>query len=363
MAATIRDVALKAGTSVAAASHTLTGKSGGSIRVGDATRVRIQRAAHELGYVPHPIARSLATGKTHVLGLVLPYSNAFVDQNPFCTHVMHGVFQAAIGEHYNVMLFTAWGDDTPGSRRMLESSQRVDGVILVLPDPNSRIVADCQKRRIPCVAVVSPPIDGLMTVNADDFSGGYIGTRRLIELGHRKIAFLLGSDEVSTSRPRFEGYLQALRESGIRPDPRYQVASGMDSRLGYKSMTGLLELAPGERPSAVFAINDLCASGAMLAIQDAGLRVPDDIAVVGYDDTEFCESTRPMLTSVRMSIDELGLTAVRRLVDTIEGRPVGMADTVLPVTLTIRQSCGGESRRRTSNGSASARRLEIIQEQ
>lgn len=339
MPVTIRDVAQKAGTSVAAASSALSGRRG-SIRVGEATRQRIVAVAEELGYVPNPIAKSLATGRTRTLGLVLPYPNAFIDQNPFCTHVMHGVFQAAIADKYNLMLFTAWAEHHAPPA---EFGQRADGLILVLPPSDDPLVAYCRERNVPSVAVVADPASGLPTVNSDDREGGYVGTKHLLDLGHRRIGFLGGVAEISTSEPRRAGYLRALADHGIAPEPRLMVAAGFDARYGHAAMLDLLSLPRRLRPTAVFAVNDLCANGAISAIREAGLRIPEDIAVVGYDDTEFCDTTRPTLTSVHMSVDELGSTAVRRLVRLIDGEDDGPTELILPVSLTIRDSCGARA--------------------
>ncbi|MCW5941974.1 MAG: LacI family DNA-binding transcriptional regulator [Fimbriimonadaceae bacterium] len=324
---------------MATASSALNGRRG-SIRMAEATRQRIVAAAKELGYVPNPIAKSLATGKTRTLGLVLPYADAFIDQNPFCTHVMHGVFQAAIADKYNLMLYTAWADH---HEPPIGFGQHADGLILVLPPLDEPLIAHCREREVPCVAVVADPRIGVPTVNSDDREGGYLGTKHLLDLGHRRIGLLGGAREVSTSEPRRAGYLRALADSGIAPDPRLMASAGFDARFGHAAMLELLSLPLRLRPTAVFAVNDLCANGAMLAIREAGLRVPEDIAVVGYDDTEFCDTTRPTLTSVRMSVDELGSTAVRRLVRRINGQDEQDGEVVLPVSLTIRNSCGARA--------------------
>jgi DNA-binding LacI/PurR family transcriptional regulator len=340
MAVTIRDVAKRSATSVASVSYVLSGRTGGSIRVGEGARERILAAAQELGFSPNPIARSLATGRTRSLGLVFPYADAFIDQNPFCVHVMNGVLKAVIEENYNVMLFTARMSDHEGVVHALDGLHRVDGILLVCPDLNGPVVEACQTRKIPGVAVVSPMIPGFHTVNADDETGGYIGTKHLLDLGHRRIGFLAGSETISTSAMRHAGYVRAMNESGFGVDPELVVQSSFNSRSGLDAMQKLLGLSEERRPTAVLACNDLCASGAILAIQSAGLHVPDDIAVVGYDDTEFCQTIRPTLTSVRMCIDELGVAAVKRLVAILDDQPYEGTDVVLPVSLATRQSSG-----------------------
>jgi LacI family transcriptional regulator len=333
MAVTLRDVAKLAGTSVAAASHTLNGRRSGSIRVGAETKDRILKAAEQLGYQANPIARSLATGKSHSIGLVLPYPDAIIDQNPFCTHVTHAIFERAIENEYNVMIFAA---GVHGH----EAVSRVDGLIFVLPARYSPLLNDCVRRGLPCVAAVATPVPNVHTINVDDESGAYLATRHLIDLGHTRIGLLEGCPTVCTSRVRTAGYLQALRDAGISRDDRLIVKSGFDARFGYEAMNELLQTIGEDRPTAVFACNDLCAAGAISAIREAGLSIPDDIAVIGYDDTEFCETTRPTLTSINMRLDQLGHAAFDRLIDVMEGNPIDEMDVLLPVSLTIRQSCG-----------------------
>jgi len=337
----MRDVAARTGTSVATVSATLNGKDSGSIRVGVETRRRILQVAAEMGYVPNEIARSLATGKTGVIGLVLPYAEAFADQNPFCNHIMHGVFQAAIEAKLNVMLFTAWQegqavDPTPWIAR-------VDGVVAVMPTAAGSLVRTCRDRGLPITAVVAESVDDGYFVNSDDELGGYLATRHLLQLGHRRVALLSDAPSNPTSRPRRLGYLRAFEEAGIDVSPEVMVLAGSEQTGGKRGCNLLLALPQAKRPTAIVAANDLCAAGAISAIKDAGLRVPHDIAIVGYDDTEFAANTRPALTSVQMRIDELGAAAVRQLGLLIAGNEPVQSNVILPVTLTIRESCGASS--------------------
>ncbi len=336
---TIRDVARLAGTSVAAASAGLNGTAGRTIRISEATRARIAAAAAQLGYVGNPIAKSLATGRTRVLGVMLPYADAFVDQNPFCMQVLFGVMREAVAHHYNAMLYTAVGG-RPEEQAASMADSRVDGLVLVMPEVDGKLVARCERNKVPFVAVLHPPRPGLWTVNADDFGGGLLAARHLVGLGHQRIAHLRGNGEVSTSRPRFEGFLAGLAEAGVVADPRYMVSASFDWRGGLAATRSLLALPSTERPTAIFAANDLCAQGALYALAEAGLSAPEDMAVVGYDDTPYAAMTHPALTSVNMHIAEMGALAARMLIARCEGAVVEDAQPVLPVSLTVRQSCG-----------------------
>jgi len=335
---TLKDVAREAGTSVAAVSATLNGKNTGSTRIGEPTRQRIIDAAAALGYVPNPIARSLSTGRTGVLGLVFPYVDAFIDRNPFCSMVMNGVFTEAIADSYNLMLYTvrdgAW---TTGHK----IDPRVDGLVMALPAADDPMLLQCAESHLPCVAVVSPQrSDTVMTVNADDLAGGRLATKHLASLGHRRIMMLHGGDGVSTNAPRLAGYRSALSEAGLPYDEALVVKAGFDWKPAFNAMNEVLDRPRASWPTAIFAVNDLCAAGAIKAIEGRGLKVPEDFAIVGFDDTWFATTVQPALTSVRMPIKEMGALAVRMLASEVAGTPPETRNEVFSVSLTIRSSCG-----------------------
>ncbi|MCS6859211.1 MAG: LacI family transcriptional regulator [Abditibacteriales bacterium] len=346
MAATIRDVAKLAGTSVSAASAVLNGSGRGVIRVGPETRRRIEAAAEQLGYMPNPIAQSLVTRRTGVLGLIFPYSSAFIDRNPFCTQVMAGVFEEVVHAKYNLMLYTAIGDEWNAADENALIDPRVDGLILVIPAPHSPVIARCMRERRPYVALVyEPDAEEVYAVNADEFTGGRLATEHLIRLGHRRIAHLRGDPGVASTAPRERGYIAALEAAGMPPAAALIVPAGFDWKEGYEAMKRLLELPSSQRPTAVFAANDLCAEGALRALRERGLRVPEDMAVVGYDDTWFATMTQPPLTSVHMPLYEMSQRATQMLIAQVEGNDVAVRQPVLPVSLTVRESCGAQSAR------------------
>lgn len=342
MAVTIKEVAKLAGTSTAAVSAALNGTRSKNIRVSQGTRERIYAAAAQLGYLSNPVARSLATGKSKVLGLMLPYVEAFTDHNPFCAQVTNGIMSEMVRCHYNLMLYTG-ASVTNGSDAAMMVDSRVDGLILVLPPADSALFLKCESRHIPYVSVIREPIEGTLSVNADDFSGGKLATSHLARLGHKQIAHLLGDEGVATTKPRLNGYLRALEEAGLPADHNNVLKAGFDWRGGYAATKELLSRPASKRPTAIFAANDLCAEGAMRAIREEGYSIPGDIAIVGYDDTWFASMTQPSLTSVRMPIEEMGALAVQLLVDCVEGRHCSDPLPVLPVSLTVRASCGSRS--------------------
>ena len=338
MAVTLKDVALRAGTSPAAVSATLNGTLGKSTRVGKETRERILAAAAELGYVSNPIAKSLATGRTGVLGLMLPYHSSFLEHDPFITNVMNGLLAEAVRQRYNVMLYTATSEEEGDSAATMVDS-RVDGVVLVIPPSGSPIFENCARRGIAVVSVLKQPESPEeYVVNSNDYDGGRLATQHLIDLGHRRIAHISGNEQVTTTPVRRQGYLDAMTEAGLDPDPSLLIHGGFSRDGGAAATRRLLELP--QRPTAVFCANDLCAHGAIQTAIGAGLRVPDDLAVVGYDDTWYSTMTQPPLTTVNMAIEAMGARAARLLIAQVEGGSTTERQPVLPVSLTVRESCG-----------------------
>lgn len=345
MAVTLKDVARVANTSIAAASTTLNGSSGKNTRVSQETRQRILDAATQLGYVSNPIAKSLATGKTGVLGLMLPYEDAFVDQNPFCSSIIAGILHESFARGFRIMLYPIISSMT-AQEAAAQIDSRVDGLAVVMPPADSPVFARSALVGIPVAAAVCERAPGHICVNSDDEMGGRIATEHLIGLGHRRIAHLVGHSTVSTTVPRRAGYRSALAAAGIEHDPRLEIVTGFDRIDSYLRVQQFLATCPPEeRPTAIFACNDLAAVGAMQALAEVGLSVPDDVAVVGYDDTSFSTFSKPPLTSVRMEIENIGVMCVRLLVDAITGKEIADRNPVLPVSLTVRHSCGAASRR------------------
>lgn len=337
--ATLRDIAKHAKTSVSTVAAVLNGVGKQNIRVSQSTRDRVLAAASEQGYTPNLVARSLVTGKTHTLGLVFPYSGAYVDHNPFSMQIMSGVLEEAVRSKYNLMLHTAVGDNWNAFDENALTDSRVDGLILTLPHPNSSVIESPVNDCVRLVAIVYAPLSKeVCAVNSDDYSGGKLAVQHLIGLGHRKIAHLSGNPVVATTLPRIQGYMDALEEASISFDSALLLSAGFSWRDGYTGMEQLLELPISQQPTAVFAANDLCADGVLKLLHERRFRIPQDIAVVGYDDTWFATMTRPALTSVHMPIYEMGLLATQMLIALVEGRELPEWQPVLPVSLTIRES-------------------------
>ncbi len=344
--ATIRDVAKRAGASVSAVSAVLNGGGTQSIRVGAETSARIRDVARQLGYRTNPVARSLVTGRSGAMGLVFPYSSAFIEDNTFSTSVISSVLTTAVNHRWNLMLHTATGDDWNAADSGELIDPRVDGLLLVMPTPHSPLISRCLRERFPCVALVyAPENDEIYAVNSNDHAGGYMATRHLIQLGHRRIAHLEGTPTVATSAPRRQGYRDALEEAGIEIDPSLIHRADFVRHGGYDAMKTLLERPTSQWPTAVFASNDLSAEGAIEAVLESGLRIPQDIAFVGYDDSWRAALLNPPLTSIKMPIYEMGVQATEMLIALIASKEITQRQPVLPISLSVRESCGAQALR------------------
>lgn len=309
----IREVAEQAGVSLGTVSNVLNRPE----MVAEATRQRVEKVIKELGFVRNASAHQLRAGHSHYLGLVV------LDvTNPFFTEVARGVEDAANAAGYIVILCNS--DSSPGKEnrylRVLEE-QRPAG-ILITPVQND--VSYLQHLRQQGIAVVLldrlSRARGLCSVAVDDVLGGALATRHLLELGHRRIAFVSGPLTMRQCAERRQGMRRATREAGLDPDKVTSeiAATAQNAAAGEQCVETLLQQEP--RPTAVFCANDLLALGLMRGLHQRGIRVPDDIALVGYDDVEFASVLSPALTSIRQPKYELGRAAAELLLDEIESK-------------------------------------------
>jgi len=302
---TIRDVARAAGVSVATVSKVINGRDG----IADATSARVLGVVAELGYESSLIATSMRRRRTNVIGVLV------AEFEPFALQLLRGVSSALQGTDYDILAYAgsvSAGDHSGWERRSLSrlGGTLIDGAIIVTPT-----VA------LPETSVATVAIDphagpaGPATVDTDNLGGARAITEHLIALGHRRIAHIRGRVDLESARRREEGYRQALTAAGIELDPTLIVDGGYRAATSTPAATALLELP--EPPTAVFAANDLSAIEAIRVARARGLRVPDDLSVVGFDDIP--EAVAADLTTVRQPLHEMGAAAVRILLDMLGG--------------------------------------------
>ena len=328
---TINDIAKRARLSKASVSRALNGKQD----VDPETRKRVLKLAAQMGYVPSASARALSNGRSNCLGLLVPTLTW-----PWILEVLRGVAQEVERSGYSLILYTT--TDGEDSERAFMSqvvpAGAVDGLALVIPFGMLAYIEGLAKGGLPVVVVDDrghyPDLPTVATTNVE---GGRSATAHLIEQGRKRIAMLNGPHDFGCNRDRLEGYKSALKEAGVRFEPRRVTDSDFKEEGGISAMTTLLAADP--RIDAVFVANDVMAFGAMRALRNAGRRVPDDVAVVGFDDIPASAMTHPPLTTVRQPLYEMGRTAASMVMAAIRGESIAKR-TELPTSLVVRESTG-----------------------
>lgn len=329
---TIADVAARAGVSTATVSRVLAGLGGAR----PATRERVRLAARELGYRPSGIARSLKTRTTRTFGLIVTDI-----ENPFFPHLVRAVEDAARAEGYAVLLCNASDDaQREGAYLELLTERRVDGIVIAASSLGLRHRDWLAAAPVPVVLVNgTAPGVSLPSISSDNVRGGRLAAEHLLGLGHRRLGVLTAPARNVDAPDRLLGVREAVAAAGL--DARSVPVAMGDAGVagGERAMQVLLGAAPP--PTGVVAYNDLTAIGALRALRAAGLAVPDDVSIVGFDDVDLAAYVDPPLTTIAQETVEMGRWAVRRLREAIEGRRDGAGDDVqLPVRLEIRGSTG-----------------------
>lgn len=331
MTVTIKEVARLAGVSVATVSRAL--NETGPVR--DDTRERIREIAQRLRYVPHGAARSLITNRTSTVGVLLPDL-----YGEFFSEVIRGIDQTAKRSGYHLLVSSSHSDRAELEAAFRAMHGRVDGLVVMTPDIDAETLESNLPPTLP-VVLLNCRVDGQAydSITVDNYGGAYAVVRHLIELGHRRIALIGGEPRNQDASERLRGYREAMEILGGAWAPEIEFAGNFMERSGYAAAQRILALEP--RPTAVFASNDSMAIGALSALGEAGVRVPADIAVVGFDDIPIARFITPALTSVHVPISELGARGTERLLDAFRaGDSRARRHETLPAHLIVRTSCG-----------------------
>lgn len=333
---TIKDVASLAGVSPMTVSRVING----SDRVSPDTQRRVERAISELGYIPSRLARGLSARKTGTLAVIVPDVS-----NPFFTLIVRAAEDVARRSTYRVILCDTRAD-LAVERDVIEEliAHRVEGIVIApVSDRSKPHLARLARFGVPFV-LIDRTVAGIEcdAVVGESLGGAQRLVEHLIGLGHRRIGLIVETDEVSTARQRRRGYEAALTAAGIALEPALVEVQAPDPGGGFAGMSRLL--ASDEPPSAVFAVNNLVALGAIEAVREAGLEVPDDVALVCFDDIEFASRLYPFLTAMEQPAETFGTLGTQLLLERIQGRgPARDHVVVLPGQLTVRRSCGARA--------------------
>ncbi len=329
--ATIKDVAREAGVSVATVSRVFND----SPLVQEETRRHVQQVAERLRFWPNSVARSLITNRTHAIGVLLPDLHG-----EFFSEVIRGIDLAARREGLHVLLSSSHSDTHELVTTLRSMRGRIDGLIVMAPDVGSAPAIRASSWDCP-VVLLGPggEVPDFDTVAIANFDGAYAVVRHLQGLGHKRIATLTGPADNLDALQRLEGYRAAMREGGVANTRTLELTGDFTEPSGYQGAQAMLRLSP--RPTAVFVANDVMAVGMLGALREAGLHVPRDMAVVGFDDIAISRHLTPPLTTVHVDAYQLGERALHGLVRRNRGEPAtARSHEVLPTWLVVRASCG-----------------------
>jgi LacI family transcriptional regulator len=350
--ANMNDIARIAGVSLGTVSNVLNETA--SVR--EPVRQRVLKAVQAVGYQPSQLARALKRDKTNMIGMIIPDIT-----NPFFPAVVRGAEDVAFSNGYRLVLCNTDNDHSKELVHLNELRTYLPAGLIVIPSNFSDLTAQAEIYRKAGTGVVC--IDRLPkhwsgdSVTADNEAGAYNATRFLIQMKHTKLAAITGPLHLTNAKERLDGFKRAVRESRLRLAPEYIQETTYDKQGGHSKALILLRLVP--RPTAIFAGNDMIALGALLAIREAGLRCPEDVSLMGFDDLDFAEMTNPSLSSVSQSGYQLGTTAATILLDRLGGDKSPPKHLVLPTSLRLRHSVAGPpaaSELNTSTSSSTSQR-------
>jgi LacI family transcriptional regulator len=328
---TLEDIAEKAGVSRATVSRVVNNYP----HITPDVRERVQKVIQESGYRPHKIARSLASKRSGVIGLVIPHTASTILTNPYFLYLIDSITRATNHNDLTLALFLFHStDEQERVAKSIFNTSLLDGVVITADRREHAFVRQLMEHGVPVVFIGKPEPDvDVPYVNVDNENGGYIATSHLIQRGRRRVSAITALDNTAGD-DRYAGYLRALESCGLPFDQSLVADGDFSQESGYLAMQELLKASP----DAVFVASDLMAMGAQRAIRDAGLRVPEDIAMVGFDDLPQAALAEPALTTIRQPINQLGPVAIQLLQEVIEQPHDVVKSRVLPVELVLRVS-------------------------
>jgi DNA-binding LacI/PurR family transcriptional regulator len=307
--------------------------------VSEKTRQKVLAIVDEMGYVPNLAARGLSKARTFIIGLAFPYASGYVFEDPHLLAFMRGVEEIAAESTYNVLLIPARaGERADSSLQRLLRTQYIDGAIIVGLQQMEEAVPLLRRRTFPTVSLGYHDPSGNI-IHADDRKGALQATRHLIALGHKDIGIISAGVSLTALDERLTGYKTGLSEATIQFRPELIRHGDFTEQSGETAAADLVALE--KPPTAIFSFNDRMAIGAIRRLKRTGLRVPEDIAVIGFDDIPAAAMYEPALTTVRQPAFEMGKTAVHVLLGLIEDKDDHVSSAILPSLLVVRDSCGG----------------------
>lgn len=332
MPLTLEDIARLSGVSRSTVSRVINAE----VNVKEMTRRKVQEVINSYNFQPNLAARGLVTGRTNVIGVVIPASVAVVFTDPYFPQLLQGISALCNTRDYSVML---WLAEPEFERRMISRilhNGLVDGVVVASIAMNDPIIESLIESKMPFILIGRHPTEDVNYLDVDNVQSGRKATMHLVRLGYKRIATITGKQSQVAGYDRYQGYVKALQDSDHPVKPELVAEGDFTEESGYKAMQRLLKY----KPDAVFVASDMMAFGAMRALRDANLRIPEDVAVVGFDDIPASSKAIPPLTTVRQAIVQMGSLAVDALINIIETGTKTTQKVIMDTELVVRESCG-----------------------
>lgn len=333
MPITLEDIAKISGYSRSTVSRVINNENG----VSEKTRIAITKIIDENDYQPNLAARGLASGKSKIFGLVISHGINDLFSDSFYSLLMQGVTKACAEKDYSVMLWLSKMLTKEELITKITKNTMLDGLIISSIEYQDPIIDEIINSEIPFVMVgQNSPNKSIHYVDTNNTKSAFQAVNHFIKLGYQRIATITGPTNKIAGRDRLEGYKTALLENNIEIDPELIQLGYFSDLGGYAAMEKLLK----NKPEAVFVASDTMAFGAIRAIKDAGLRIPEDIALIGFDNIPTSADMSPPLTTINQDIQKMGEVAVNMLIDLISKENKEIENIILPAELIIRDSCG-----------------------
>lgn len=336
MPLTLEDIARLSGVSRSTVSRVINDDP----NVKDETRRKVLDIIGNINFQPNLAARGLASGRTNVIGVVIPAGVSVIFTDPYFPILLQSISAVCNTRNYSVML---WLADPEYERRMITRilhNGLVDGVVAAKVLLNDSIIESLMDSKMPFILIGRHPSKDVNFLDVDNELAGRKATMHLIRLGYKRIATITGLKDQVVTLDRYQGYLKALQESEHPVFPELVEEGDFTDEGGYSAMRRLLKY----KPDAVFVASDMMAYGAMRAIREANLRIPDDVALVGFDDIPSSSKTLPPLTTVRQPVAQMGSRAVDILIDLIECKSLSTQKVIMDTELIVRETCGATKR-------------------
>lgn len=348
---TLADVGNLAGVSPSTVSRVVSN----SIPVSPELRAAVERAILQLGYVPNRAARSLATHRSDSIGIVISAPMSLWGSDPFIAQLLYGIAEELSETDIQlILIMVATQRDEERVQRFVRQGH-LDGVILVGLHGGDPVPEELVKRRVPLVISGRPPVEiDVDYVDVDHRNGARMAVSHLVAGGRRKIATIYGTLDMPSSCDKLDGYRDAIAEAGLALDPTLEVAGNYSPTLAADAMQTLLDQHPNI--DGVFAASDTMAAAVVGVINEAGFKIPEDIAVVGYDGTPVATATRPMLTTVRQPIEAMGQAMAQLLLRRVEQPDVPTSHIIFKTELIVRESSGNPAAGHSQEPAAPERR-------